>query len=238
MSPYSRMIWASFPFFSMLQSNRLLLPIALCTSVLAGYLAISFVNTKKIFIYILLFITIGYTILNWGHRRVIPEIDDNILRRGVWKSTIAEGTTAYFLNNKWADINNFWFSKIPNKHLEIIQGKGTVKEIKRISTKHSYLVDAKTPIVIKENTLYFPGWNMQANYKNIYIYPGKRGVINANLPKGLFLIELEYNDLPIYKFFKYLSIATLAVSFIVLSVVLIKNKNKNISSSRRFLSKP
>lgn len=229
MSPYSKTVWASFPFLSMLQSNRLLLPIALCTSVLAGYLTVSFANTKKMFIYILILVTIGYTILNWGHRRVIPEVNDMALRKNVWISTVTEGTTAYFLNNKWADINNFWFSELPKQHLEILQGEATVKEIKRTSTKHAYLVDAKTPLVIKENTLYYPGWNLKSNYDSIPIYPGKSGIINAKLPNGPQYIEVIYEDIPAYKITKIISFSML-VTLLILLICL--------SLPRRLASKP
>ena len=223
MSPYSKRIWFQFPSLSMLQSHRLLLPIALSTSVLAGYLAISFSDTqrKKIFIYLLIVITIGYTILNWGHRRLITEINDYTLRKNVWISTVTEGTTAYFLNNRWADINNFWFSKIPNDHLEIIQGKGTVREIKRKSTQHNYIVNAQTPIVIKENTLYYPGWKLKSNFNDIFVYPGKRGLIYANLPSGIQYLELKYEDILPYKIAKTISIAIFSILIIVLIYILL-----------------
>ena len=139
MSPLSKVIWDPFPIFWMLLPfGRLLLPTAIATSVIAGHLASSLSKTKgeRYFVYILLVITIGSTILNWGHRRVIPEIGDAQLRQNVWISTVTESTTAYFLNNKWADINNFWFSEIPKKHLEIIEGDASVKELRRTSIKH------------------------------------------------------------------------------------------------------
>lgn len=218
MSPFSKIIWSSMPFFSMLQSHRLLLPIALSTSVLAGYLAIVFSKAKKgkIFIYLLLITTIGYTILNWGHRRVIPEIDDTTLRKNVWASTIVEGTTAYFLNNRWADINNFWFKELPKKHLEITQGMViNIKEIKRTSTQHIYQIDAKTPVVIKENTLYYPGWLLKSNSNTISIVPGKRGVITAKLPSGFQRIELTYEDIQPYRITKLISISTFIVLLIL-----------------------
>lgn len=226
MTPYSKVVWVRFPSLLMLQSNRLLLPLTLCTSVLAGYLTIWFSskNRWQIFIYILLLTTIGYTILNWGHRRVIPEINDSILRKNVWISTVTEGTTSYFLNNKWADINNFWFSKIPNSHLEIIQGKGNVKEIKRTSVQHDYVIEAETPIVIKENTLYYPGWSLKSNHNEIPIYPGKRGVINARLPQGLQYLEFSYDDLPVYKLSKIISASCfLSLLFIILSYFIRKH---------------
>lgn len=228
MTPLSKIIWKHFPLLSMLQSNRLLLPIALCTSVIAGYLTISFSNTKKkkLFIYILIFITIAYTILNWGHRRVIPEIDDNVLRQGVWKSTVTEGLTAYFLNTKWADPNNFWFSSLPKNHLEIINGKGTVKELNRTSVRHTYVINAQTPLAIKENTLYFPGWSLKSDGEQVKIYPGKRGVINARLPQGLHYLELTYIDILPYRISKIVSIA---LTFVLLCMVVISTLPLKIS---------
>ncbi len=208
MHPYSNSIWQFLPSLWMLVPfGRLLLPVAVCTSVLAAYFVLSFAKSKteKKLTYLLLFITIGSTILNWGHRRVIPEIDDNVLRNGVWKSTLTEGVTAYFLNNKWADMNHFWFSELPKQPIEIIQGKGVIKQIDRNSMRHHYVINAETPLTIKENTLYFPGWSLKSNRKDIPIYPGKRGVINTKLPKGLQNIELTYEDIPIYKLSKTVS---------------------------------
>lgn len=234
MSPLSRIIWQSLPFFQMLQSHRLLLPIALSTSVLAGYLSISFSRTKngKIFIYFLLIITIGYTVLNWGHRRLIPKINDAALKKNVWISTIAEGTTAYFLNNKWADINNFWFSELPNQPLEIIEGEGTMQKLTRTSTKHLYIINAQTPITIKEKTLYYPGWNLKSNNKKITIYPGERGIIYAKLPKGLQHLSLFYEDIPPYKAAKIVSVITfftLIIGFCILFIRRFTRKPQHLS---------
>lgn len=231
MHPYSNIIWQFLPSLWMLVPfGRLLLPTAVITSVLAGYLALIFhkSKTKRKFIYLLIFFTVGYTILNWGHRRVIREIDDKVLRAGVWKSTVTEGVTAYFLNNRWADINNFWFSELPKNHLEIINGKGVVKQISRTTTVHSYIIAAETPITIKENTLYFPGWSLESNYERRTIYPGKRGVINAKLPQGLQYLELTYEDIPIYKFIKNISLGV----FLSLLFILLINIFKSIFFAR------
>lgn len=199
--------------------GRLSLAISFFTSIIAGYFVIMLTKDKqKIRLtYILIVLTIGFTILNWGHRRVIPEINDTLLRRGVWKSTISEGTTAYFLNTKWADKKDFWFANLPKDHLEIIKGKGNFKEIKRTSTQHYYLVNAQTPLTIKENTLYFPGWNLKSNFNNISIFPGDRGIINAKFPKGQQFIELSYTDLPLYVLAKAIS----GLCFLILISIII-----------------
>lgn len=216
MTPLSNFLWQYInitigPMFVVY--GRLSLAVSLFTSIIAGYFAILFSKSIKgrTFIYFLVAVTIGYTILNWGHRRVIPEIDDAVLRSGVWKSTLSEGTTAYFLNTKWADIHNLWFSEVPGKHLEILRGKAIVKELQRTSTKHIYIVHAKTPLTIKENTLYFPGWSLKSNGNTLPIYPGERGIINAKLPLGLQYIEAEYKDIPLYKISKIIHTVWLIV---------------------------
>ncbi len=227
MHPSSFFIWKFFPLFWMFPpTGRLLLPIAFITSIIAGYFVLNFLNNRtRKFIYIFLIITIVYTILNWGHRSVISQITDNDLRKNVWSSTKTEGRVAYFLNNKWADYDNFWFSEIPKNHLEIIQGKGEVKEIFRNSTKHIYVIDAETPLKIKENTLFYPGWELTSNNTDVKVYPGKRGVINANLPKGLQKIELTYKDIALYKTLKLLSVGIFSTLLIFL--ILEKSKRKN-----------
>lgn len=241
MHPFSIFFWKKLPFFWMLLPyGRLSLIAAFCTSILAGYLALIYFNKKqfRIMIYILIIITIGYTILNWGHRRVIPEISEKDLIRNVGKSTANEGLTAYFLNTKWADINNFWFSEKPKNHLDIIQGEGTVEQMQRTSTKHTYTVKAKTPIVARENTLYFPGWSLKANNKNVFIYPGTRGVIYAVLPKGKFYLELNYEDIPVYRFFKLLSAILFSILLMLIPISIMLDKRKFKFKLSRLGSKP
>lgn len=228
MHPASKFIWNQFPIFWMfIPTGRLLLPVAICTSVLAGYFALVFATTKKknFLIYIFLFLTIGSTILNWGHRRVIPEITDVQLRTDVWKSTVTEGLTAYFLNNKWADKDNFWFTKKPEVPLEIIKGKAEVKPLERTSIRHTYVINANTRVTIKENTLYYPGWKLVSNNKDVEIFPGKRGVIHTNLSPGLQYLELTYEDVFIYKLSKIVS-ATIFVTLLGAIIIIFLYKYK------------
>ena len=220
-NPISNVFWKHIDFVgSMLNTfGRLSLALSFLTSIIAGYFVIYLLKNKrgKTFVFSLVIITIGYTILNWGQRRVIPQINDAVLRKNVWASTITEGTTAYFLNNKWADINHFWYTELPKQHLEVLKGQAIIKEEKRTSTQHRYLVDAKTPLVIQENTLYYPGWVLKSNNKNIDIYPGKRGIITSKLPQGIQQVELTYSDMSFYAIAKIISL----VSFLSLLFIII-----------------
>ena len=87
MTPFSYQIWKTFSFLNVIQfSYRLLLLLAICIAMLAGKYVLNF-SKKTWMVYFFLILTIGYTMLNWGNRRVIPTIDDNVLRNNLPKST-------------------------------------------------------------------------------------------------------------------------------------------------------
>jgi len=208
-TPYSKFFWGALPFLKPTGSHRLLLLTAFTSSILAGFLSVH-MTKKRGLLYLLIGFTIFSTILNWGHRRVIPDINDQALINHVWKSTV-EGEGHYYANSRLRDLKHPWFSKLPKNHLEIITGQGEIKEIERTSTEHVYVVSAKTPIVLRENTLYFPGWKVNNNNNAIIINPDKEGVITFALPKGLHSVRITYEDIFVYKFIKTISLVTFVV---------------------------
>ncbi len=227
MSPLSNSIWKhSQSIGPMLVSySRLSLILAFFTSVIAGYFVLHFKNRKRL-IYFLLILTVGYTMLNWGHRRVIPQIRDNTLSKNVPYSTLSEGPVQ-FLDTIWADPKNPWFSEIPKSHLEIIKGQGNVKEVFRGSITHKYIINANTDLVLKENTLYFPGWTASSNGKNININLDKRGVINLKLNAGNHNLTLNYKDIQPILYLKDLTILIVLLLIISGGYSLFKDFPKN-----------
>lgn len=205
-TPYSKFIWGIFPFLQITGSHRLLLLAAFVSSILTGYIALHMLK-KQMLLYFLIALTIFSTILNWGHRRVIPEINDKKLIANVWKST-SEGEGHFYANTKYRGMKNPWFKELPKNHLEIIKGAGEIKELSRNSTQHSYIVFAEASLSLRENTLYFPGWNIYDNKKVKPISPDKEGIITFNITKGLHYINVEYRDLLIYGLLKTFGLVT------------------------------
>jgi len=206
-SPYSKFLWEHSSFAKAAGSHRLLLLLTFCISILAGYFSLTLKN--KLLINLLIIISIGYTILNWGHRRMIPEITDNVLRTNLWKST-SEGEGHFYANSKWVDLKNPWFRKTPKSHVEILSGEANIAQILRNTTHHIYRLDAKTPVKLQENTLYFPGWRALINEKEIPLKPSNKGIIHLSVPKGLYELKVVYEDIPIYKLLKLISSLGLA----------------------------
>jgi hypothetical protein len=179
------------------------------TSVLAGLLTFEIKN-KKI-IYLLIFITISYTILNWGNRRVIPQINDSYLISNLGSSTSAGEGLGGLGNPIWTGDKIAWKSKY-NEKVEILNGDGKITQILETPTSNLYLIDANTNLKINENTWYFPGWRAFLNNKEIQITPENKtnpGTINLYIPQGLWKLEIKYEDLIYLKILKIISFSSL-----------------------------
>lgn len=225
-NPISKEFWNKIPIISSAGSHRLLILIAFCTSVLSGYYALINKN-RKIFIYLIIIIAIGSTILNWGQRRLIPEINDTVLRNGLPLST-ARGEAHFYANTRWVNPKHPWFSQIPSSHLEILNGKAQITDLEILSAEHKYMVNAYSPVTVRENTLYFPGWKANSNGKNINIKPDENGVISLILPKGKQTMELTYKDLPEFTLSKIISGITFIIIFAYLLYYYLKSRLINL----------
>lgn len=236
MNPISNIVWGKFKMLWML-SDRLLLPTAVCTSIIGGYVSLVLMKKRKLLLSMILFLAIFLTILNWGHRRVIPTMGDSALVQNAPLATnFLEGPGVYFANTKWADKNHFWFDKIPDKHLEVTNNQDFVHEIERTTTRHSYLVDVEKPTVFRENTLWYPGWTLTDYGKSTSIHPGDRGVISGKLSKGMHYLVFEYHDIAIYAFLKLLGLGIFIVLVLLLCVSFFrhpKNLSRKIQKPRR-----
>jgi len=216
-TPYSKFIWDNLPLLNLAGAHRLLILLTFCISILSGYFVLNVKDRK--YIYVIIFFTIFYTILNWGNRGLIPNITDQNLRNNLPLST-AQGEGHFYANTKWANVNKPWFSNIPKSHLEILSGNGEVKLETRTATFHSYKIITDSPIVARENTLFFPGWSAKLDNKPLKILVGKSGVISFKIPSGTHNLNLTYNDIFPYKTIKIISLVSFLVIIFAVSVLL------------------
>jgi hypothetical protein len=129
---------------------------------------------------------------------------------------------------KWVSSKQLFFSNIPTSRLDILDGKANVKEISRSSTVHTYRIDALSPLKIRENTLYFPGWNVTSNGKQIIAYPDSRGIIEFILPTGIQYVNVTYEDIFPFYILKLISGLGIITFCILLFILLLKNKLVNL----------
>ncbi|MCL5070809.1 MAG: hypothetical protein M1308_07925 [Actinobacteria bacterium] len=232
---YSEIIWLTVPIIkNMLMSSRILLILTFCISYVAAYLVLTNKN-KKMFIYLILVFAIGSTMLNWGHRRVIPEITDSYLLNNLPKSTY-EGEGLYYIGNTiWFSNKPVWINKIPKSKIESIEGDIKIEMLKNNSTEHTYRLFSEKGARVMENTLYFPGWSVIINGKNINInYKDSKykGLITFNIPKGTSNVSIIYKDLFLLQFLKFIFIFFIGVTLVytllheILFKILLKKSQK------------
>jgi hypothetical protein len=187
---------------------------------------VGYIN-KKYIVYALIAVTIGYTILNWGNRGMKTHIDDAYLIKNVPHSTLNYEGMAIMASPKWLSNDKLWETQIPKSHLEVITGDAEVKEVSRNSTKHMYVIYARQDTKLKENTLYFPGWNVFVDNNKTqleYTDPKDLGKIFFNVKKGLHYVEVSYHDIPVLKTAKDISL--FGYIALIILIVILKFKKK------------
>jgi hypothetical protein len=219
MLPQSKTLWNFIPFSSYFQfSTRLLSIVALCTAVIAG-VCVNTIN-KKWFTVLLCFLTISYTILNWGNRTTLPFITNSSLLKTY---TVNLNTPKDLFEHSpiWANYNKNRAKITRTTDIDTLSGQTEVKEIFRNSTQHEYIINVKSYSArIRENTFYFPGWKLLAN--NIeqpieYKTSDNMGIVTFHLKKGLYKIELIFTDTVVIKIADWVSL----ISGIILLVYVI-----------------
>ncbi len=120
-----------------------------------------------------------------------------------------------------------FMEKVPKAHLEVLDGKATVKEVKRSSTQHAYKIDVEKRTLFAENTLYFPGWQIKANSIPVNIQfqnMQHRGVMLFFLDKGNYTVEAKYSETKLRLVSDIISFACLVTIIILLSFRFVKLK--------------
>lgn len=110
--------------------------------------------------------------------------------------------------------------------VEIISGSARVEEVFRSSTRHEYKVTASKDAQLRENTLYFPGWNIYVNGKRLDVNSEiefqdsvNRGVMTFYVDKGVSRVEVVFEDTKLRTFSNMISVFAL-VSIILVPVFL------------------
>ena len=166
----------------------------------------------------LLIFTISSTILNWGNRKIVPEQKVN---RAGYETLYTEyyDPSDPIYKNIYPNLNHIVLKDIPKLPIETIKGEAEIKQIYRSPTDHEYLIDAKTDVIIKENTLYFPNWTLLINNSPHPIYfkdPKYMGVITFKLNPGTYKAELRFENTRLRTISQLSSITALLFIFIVL----------------------
>lgn len=108
-------------------------------------------------------------------------------------------------------------------NMELITGKARIREIKRTSRVHEYKIIATERSRIRENTLYFPGWDVFINGNKADVEfqdPLNRGIMTFFVEKGVNDIYIKFNETKLRLVANILS--ALSLLFIIILAILKK----------------
>lgn len=109
---------------------------------------------------------------------------------GVYSSTTDTGESSPVWSVRFME-------HFPKSHLQVVDGAATINELSRTSTEHSYSISVSKKTLFEENTLYFPGWEILANGKDVRVqFQNKdyQGVMLFFLDKGNYTVDAKYSE--------------------------------------------
>lgn len=87
--------------------------------------------------------------------------------------------------------------------VEVIEGEAEVTLGPRTNTKHAYTIAAATDSRIRENTLYFPGWEVRVDGSPVVVEfqdPNNRGLMTYRVSPGTHEVEVMFGNTKLRSF--------------------------------------
>lgn len=217
----SSFIWRELTILQKFQFPWRFLTISVfASSVLGGFVA-SLVKQKHAFAMvvivavILFFLTHMYWVANGYFSR------SDVFYNKVYLGTTDTGESAPIWSVRFME-------NAPRAAIEVIGGYGETHMLERKALTHTYLVDAKNRVRLRENTLYFPGWIVFIDNNKLLDSeveqqdPANRGLITFFVPEGKHKVVIQFTETKLRLFADFLSMATIIV--LVFFVLLRKNR--------------
>lgn len=127
-----------------------------------------------------------------------------------------------------------FMEEYPKAHLEVIDGIASINESARTSEKRVYKVIAEKETLMRENTLYFPGWGVTVNGQTVpisYQNQDYRGIMTFTVPTGENTIEVKFTNTKLRSFSEMISV----IGVMMLLLLSLFMKSKIFNKRRNFL---
>ncbi|MEK7458079.1 MAG: hypothetical protein AAB612_01135 [Patescibacteria group bacterium] len=192
MLPYSANVWNSVPLIRKLQfPTRIMFYPTFSLALIGGYVFVT-LGFKKLFFHAMLFLCLGWTVLNWSHRAYRINIDDDYLRSHM-------------------STESFQFEHLPEA-MPVLKQNGITPRTSAFSIQdgrmtakaeivepiiRKYIVDVQRDSVFQENTLFFPGWIAIVDGRERDLTIAQNGTMLVSLHPGETSLEFIFTNTPI-----------------------------------------
>ncbi len=213
MLPSSNFIWQVVKTLQKFQFPWRLLSISVFSSAALGGIVLNNFKNKKFSLTIITILILFLYSSFWHAKGYLYKNEDFFT--GIYNSTTDTGESSPIWSIRFME-------QRPKAKIEVISGNAELFFGKRTSTEHDYRIYAKSRARIRENTLYFPGWEVLVDGKstNIQFQDEKnRGLITFYVSEGKHNVEVKFKETKLRLFSDFLSLFS-----ILLLPILWKNK--------------
>jgi uncharacterized membrane protein len=190
MTGYSVYLWNQFSIIQKFQFPWRFLSITIfITAVMGGMLISVFRRKLQLIFCIIIFISLLIANQAYWHAQSYSDKPESFY------TTIYNGTTDTGESSPVWSVR--FMEQRAKAHAEIISGKAAIDETERKTTEHIYRINAKTKAQIRENTLYFPGWTVLVDGKNIPVEfqdAHSRGIMTFWVDRGIHTISVNFTE--------------------------------------------
>lgn len=190
MTSYSNPLWILFRTLQKFQFPWRFLSLAVFIVALLGGLFVSQIK-KQWRVLSSICITILLLLINKDYWHVQGYISKpEAFYSGIYFSTTETGESAPIWSVRFME-------HPPKAHIEVIEGAAFIKERLRTSTTHNYTVVVLKKARIRENTLFFPGWDVLVDGKKTLVQfqdPQNRGLMTFFVERGKHDVIIHFRE--------------------------------------------
>ncbi len=211
MLPYSNLIWERLKILQNFQFPWRFLSISVFITSVIGGIVVSQIKNHRLFIACAVLIALILINKNYWRANNYKVVSESFFT-GIYNGTTDTGESSPVWSVRFME-------QRPKSHIEVIGGDANITQVKRNSTMHEYSVVVLKSAQFKENTLYFPGWKVWSDGKEIPIEfqdPHNRGVMTFNLFAGTHTLDIQFGETNLRYLANLISIASLVALFVLL----------------------
>lgn len=207
MLPQSSFIWEKLIILQSFQFPwRFLSVIVFTTSFLGGLLIYIVPARYRTFVVVFLSIVLLLISKNYWHAKGYLIKNDDYFAQVKRTTTNDTGESSPIWSVRFMEYK-------PKAHMEVIDGKAIINELTRTLTHHAYAITAIEKSRIRENTLYFPGWEIFVDSKQESIEfqdPQNRGLMTFVVDKGKHKVDVRFKETKLRIFADFISLITVS----------------------------
>lgn len=214
MTPASGFIWENISLMQKFQFPWRLLSITIFMASVLGALSYGLVKKQyqAVFLWSMIVLSLISTHTYWQAKAYIQKPET--FYSGVYKGTTDTGESSPIWSIRFME-------HVPVAPMELIEGKVAIIEKERSITTHKYVLEVRKRSLIRENTLYFPGWHVYVDGQEVateFQDPNNRGLMTFWVDEGRHEVAVKFTETKLRLLANMLSLLTLLV-LIVLGVL-------------------